>query len=382
MRKIWLGIKESMVLLLLYPIARFYGKRHNIWIVCERGTDARDNGYHMFKFLRKTHPEIDLYYIISESSTDKRKVEELGKVITYKSIQHYFVQYAANVRMSTHIYGFATQPTFYKIVNRHRKFPGVSISLKHGITKDDLPQLYAENARLDLVIAGSKPEYDYMLKHFHYSEKNLQYTGFARFDNLIDYSQGNQILVMPTWRNYLSDQCEDDFCDSEYFEKWQSFINSPKLIDKLRSTGIKLVFYPHHEMQRFIKLFHADYENVIIANKEKYDVQALLRTSDLLITDYSSVFFDFAYMNKPCIYYQFDEAKYRENQYHKGYFDYRTMGFGEVVKREEDLIHIVGEYIDLNFANKECYKSRYQSFFPLHDDKNCQRIYNAILEIM
>lgn len=44
----------------------------------------------------------------------------------------------------------------------------------------------------------------------------------------------------------------------------------------------------------------------------KYDVQQLLKESLLLITDYSSVFFDMMYMNKPVIFYQFDENQYRK----------------------------------------------------------------------
>ena len=382
MRKVFLGLMETILLLFFYPLARLYGRTRNIWIICERGTDARDNGYHMFKFLRNEHPEIKVYYIISNSSADKKNVDQIGKTIPYKSIKHYFFQYAAQVRMSTHIYGFATQPTFYRIANKYRKFPGLSISLKHGITKDNLPLLYAENTGLDLVIAGAKPEYDYMLANFHYKEKNLQYTGFARFDNLIDTSSGNQILIMPTWRNYLSEQNEEVFCNSEYYKKWQSLLNSPLLFSELEKNNIKLIFYPHYEMQRFIHLFHSDYPNAVIANKDEYDVQVLLRKSDLLVTDYSSVFFDFAYMNKPCIYYQFDEAMYRENQYHKGYFDYRSMGFGEVVENEEELIQVVGEYVAHSFVSKDYYQARHKSFFPLHDNKNCERIYKAILNLM
>ena len=63
---------------------------------------------------------------------------------------------------------------------------------------------------------------------------------------------------------------------------------------------------------------------------EKY--QELFKKGALLITDYSSVAFDFAYLKKPVLYYQ------STNDYHfnldESYFDYETMGFGEVCRSE------------------------------------------------
>jgi len=53
-------------------------------------------------------------------------------------------------------------------------------------------------------------------------------------------------------------------------------------------------------------------------------------SSSLLITDYSNLFFDFAYLKKPIIYTQFDYEEYRKTQYKKGYFDYTIHGFGPV----------------------------------------------------
>ena len=60
----------------------------------------------------------------------------------------------------------------------------------------------------------------------------------------------------------------------------------------------------------------------------------------VMITDFSTVAFDFAYLKKPLIYYQFD------NNYHfdveSGYFDYDEMGFGPVAKTSEELRNDIG----------------------------------------
>jgi len=50
--------------LLPFAKARYHGKQ--IWLVCERGTDARDNGYHMFRYLCRL-PLSDLYRSITMS---------------------------------------------------------------------------------------------------------------------------------------------------------------------------------------------------------------------------------------------------------------------------------------------------------------------------
>ena len=81
-------------------------------------------------------------------------------------------------------------------------------------------------------------------------------------------------------------------------ENSKSFINNQNLIDYLDKNDLELVFYPHFEIQRFLKDFHSVSPRVIIASFNDYDVQELLMNSKMLITDFSSVFFDFAYMGK------------------------------------------------------------------------------------
>ena len=98
-------------------------------------------------------------------------------------------------------------------------------------------------------------------------------------------------------------------------------------------------------MQRYIKYFDTENENIVIADKENYDVQELLMDSKLLITDYSSIFFDFAYMKKPLIHYCFDKLSH----YKPGYFDFRKEGFGKVTSKEDEVIKLIDKYINDNF---------------------------------
>ena len=115
-QKIWHKLKFGFILLvewIKYQICwviasvlkRCSKEYRDLWIVSERGREARDNGYWFFKYLRKKHPEINACYVISEDSADKEKVESLGKTVRYRSLEHYLKCAASEVKVSTHIVG-------------------------------------------------------------------------------------------------------------------------------------------------------------------------------------------------------------------------------------------------------------------------------------
>ena len=97
-----------------------------------------------------------------------------------------------------------------------------------------------------------------------------------------------------------------------------------------------------------------------------------------MITDYSSVAFDFAYLNKPVIYYQFDLEDYRKKQYREGYFDYEKDGFGPVSFNRKEVLNEIKYYIKTDFNSKKKYSNNMKKFFLFRDRKNSERVYRAI----
>lgn len=380
-KKLFIFCKEFVLLLFLYPCSRIW-KEKDIYLFSERGYEAKDNGYYMYRYFKEKFPEKCSYYVIDKNSEDIKKIESLGGVVFYGTIMHRIKFYQAKYCISTHIGGYTPNIDFYlKLLNKGFFSDKKIVSLKHGITKDDIPQLYAKNTRLDLLIAAAKPEYDFMLKQFEYKKEVLKYTGFARFDGLHTYETKNQILIMPTWRKYLQEVSKKDFINTEYFIKWNQLLNDNELIEAIEKENIDVVFYPHFEMQKYIDLFKSSSNKIIIASSDKYDIQNLLKESKLLVTDFSSVFFDFAYMIKPCVYYQFDKNKFVDGHYSKGYFDYEMMGFGEVTSSNKEIISILKEYIRRDFNMKDEFKRRAENFYELHDDNNCKRICEEIIKL-
>jgi CDP-glycerol glycerophosphotransferase (TagB/SpsB family) len=375
----------TLIPALLYKIYLKLSKK-NIWLICEQHNTARDNGYHFFKYMNKEHQEIKTIYAIDFDCKDYQLVKSIGKVIKWGSLKHYFYYMACTYNVSSHKDGNPNQFIF-TILHLYLNLFNNRVFLQHGITKDNIPMFYQENTKFKLFICGAKKEYEYITKNFHYNKNEVVYTGFARFDNLIDFEVNDkQIAIIPTWRNWLGRETnaltkEQNFLETEYFIKWNSLLNNKKLIDYINQNNINIIFYPHIMMQKFVNNFETKSSNIKILKANEKNIQELLKESVMLITDYSSVFFDFAYMKKNINYYQFDYEEYRKKQMPEGYFDYKENGFGPVFETEDDLVNNIIKLIDNKFKVDEKYKQRMDEFFEKHDKMNCERIYQEILKL-
>lgn len=360
----------------------------DIWLISERRDEAEDNGYHLYKYIRENHPYKKVYYIIDKKSKAYKKIEKYKTVIQHNSLKHYIYYFLSDKHISAfQFFGVPETPFLWRleekgIINKKKIF------LQHGITKEMLPFLKYEKTKYEMFICGAKPEFEYIKKNYGYPSENIKYLGFCRFDNLHDYKEKKQVLIMPTWRQWLGMTNEDNdiikdeqnFLDSEYFKVYNSLINNSELEEVLKNNNTKLIFYPHPEMQRFIKFFKCNSNDIIIAKRNESDLQKLLKESKMLITDYSSIAFDFAYMKKPLIYYQFDQNKYYNNHFEKGYFDCNRDGFGPVIKNEQKLIKYIEDLLRENI-NTQKYIDKSEKFFEIYDTNNCNRTYDAICNI-
>lgn len=360
-------------------------KRRNLWLVTELKDTCRDNGYHFFKYVRINHPDDYCFYAINKNSKDYKKIEKIGNVINFGGIKYWLYYMAADKNIITNK---ATDPShlIFYIAHKYLNLYNNCVFLQHGIIKDDIPMFYYKNTKFKLFICGAQKEYEYLKEKYGYPKDYIKYTGLARFDNLYDTSiNKKQLLIMPTWRNWLGRDTnllgeKENFESTEYFKNWNNLLNSKEFIDYIESYNLIVKFYPHYQMQKYIAYFKTSSPNIFIVKDSNEDIQELLKSSALLITDFSSVFMDFAYMRKPVLYYQFDEEKYRKYQLQQGYFDYYKNGFGPIVKTQNELIKEIKKF-NLNFKPNEMYLSRMNEFFKLKDKHNCERIYNEIKKI-
>lgn len=361
-----------------FPFSNLFFYKKKIWIISERGYDARDNGLFFFEYVTNKHPEVNCYYAIHKKSPDYKNVSKNKNILEYGSFKHIFLFSCARAKISSTVNGFAPNKYYAKYILKHH-LQGKNIGLKHGIFKNIHPNYFKVNSHLDLIICGARPEYEFVKDNFGFKEEEVAYCGLARFDNLHNISSKKQILVMPTFRIPLSGCSDNEFLETDYFKKWSDFLSK---LDKMVPENISVIFYVHAVFQKYAHLFENRYENIVVAKFADYEVQKLLIDSSLLITDFSSVFFDFAYMHKPVVFYQFDEAYYFKEHYQKGYFDYRENGFGDVCVSSVDAIAFTLQIIKREFQIDSFYENRIDNFFVLNDKHNCERIFERIKNIL
>ncbi len=382
---------SSFKMLLALIVAPFYKMhRKHLWLVMERRTEARDNGYWFFRYLCEKHSEIDAVYVISPNAVDAQKVMSIGNTIAPGTLRHWVYYFAAQYNISSQKDGNPNAAVCFVLEN-YLKMNNHRIFLQHGVTKDDIKWLYYKISNFEMFSCAAQREFEYVKSQLGYPPAVTKLVGFARYDNLLTpHETKRQILVMPTWREWLGRTSSDtmkfesskNFTDSEYFKVWNAFLGNRQLVSLLNQAEYRLVFYPHSNLQKYIADFHMlQTDKIIIADSTHYDVQQLLMESTALITDYSSIFFDFAYMNKPIAYYQFDYGKFREGQYQEGYFSYIEDGFGPVFYTEQDLLNWISESIQKEFANEGRYETRVKEFFTFRDTNNCERTYEAICNL-
>ena len=385
-KRLWIYLKNLFLLAALWPVSVLLRKTNkayrHLWLVAERGFDARDNGYWFFRYLREKQPHINACYVIDSSSPDYEKVARLGKTIPMGSVRHYLMYLAADRLISTHVQPAAPDLVAYYHLRQKGIHPrGKQVFLQHGIIKDELKSLKYPTLKVDFFACGGKMEYDYIASQFGFPEGVVRYSGLCRYDNLIRGNQpSNEILVMPTWRgsNYPQGKA---FYETAFYKHFQALLNNPQLARMLEERDLKLIFYPHIELQKELDKFKSPCERIILADWHDYDVQTLLLRCKLLITDYSSVFFDAGYMEKPVIYYQFDQEEFRQVHYKEGYFSYEKHGFGPVVQTEEALMDALLRYAQNDFQMGKEYHDRLDAFFPMRDEKNCERTFQIVYQL-
>ena len=368
-----------------------YKGKKQIWLINDNKYKARDNGEYFFRYLRRLNPNnIQYYFIISKNCSDFNRLETLGNVIDYNSSTYlnYFLN--ADKIITSIMDSWSNNP----FGDNGRYFLDLYnfdyIYLKNDIIKDDISRFLNKiNYNFDLIIASSNKEYKYFLNNnFGYNKNIIDLTGSPKYDNLKIIQKNLRkekiILIYPTWRMYIkgtrdliNNKCikSENFKNTTYFKFYNDLINNKKLLDYMKDNnyfGI-LCLHPNFEEQYSHFKNNEIFKVIKICNTEK-----ILVKSSLLITDYSSIFFDFAYLEKPIIYTHFDYNEYRNKQFSKGYFDYKRDGFGKICFTLQCIIEEIKFEIQNKMIMRKIYKMRTRKFFKFFDEQNCYRTFISI----
>lgn len=372
-----------------------YFKRKEIWLISDRLKKADDNGEAFFTYMntKGKNKKINTYFVLDKDSDDYERLSKLGNVVSFHSTKYKILALLCDKFISSqgddYVFNrFFNLSYLYKDIQHKQKF----VFLQHGVTQNDLSSwLTKTNKNISLFVTTTKMEYQSILDYaYYYNENQVKCTGFPRYDYLYNDAK-NIITFMPTWRAYLASNMniqtdsrvlKQGFENSTYCQMYQQLLSNKKLCDAAEEYQYKIKLMLHPTMPReCIGYFDCDDRIEILDRNIRY--RQLFAESKLIVTDYSSIAFDFAYLRKPIIYYQQDVEEFYSGKHtlSRGYFDYEKNGFGEVEYTSEALINRIIEYMKKGCQLKEFYRDRIENTFLFNDKENCKRVYEEIMKL-
>lgn len=215
-----------------------------------------------------------------------------------------------------------------------------NVTMPGSTTAEYQAHFNAESRRWNYLISPNQFSETIFKRAFNFNNQFLSY-GYPRNDRLVNqaadvhaiqaikqriigHTNGRVILYAPTWR--------DDF----YIRKGEYKMDLPfslAHVCELLGPDDVLIIRPHYLVAESISLKGFETQVKLCVNE---DINDLYLISDLLITDYSSVMFDYAILNRPMLFYPYDLAHYQDDI--RGfYFDYHQVP-GPIVTNEPDFL--------------------------------------------
>lgn len=256
-----------------------------------------------------------------------------------------------------------------------------------------MPGTSTEQYKNNFILEASR--WDYLIAPNEYSEKifkqafqfqnNILEIGYPRNDELVNNKNnqklqdglkekiigkknGRVILYAPTWR--------DDYFIKKGSYKFYMPFSLEKMV-KCLGQDDTLIIRPHYLVGDSIDI--KGYEDRVKVCMDEA-INDLYLISDLLITDYSSVMFDFAILQRPMLFYPYDMAHYKEKL--RGfYLDYNEVP-GPIAEDEEKLYEFIRNFVSQGqFSGYDRKKERFEQLFcSWESGEASQKITNLIVE--
>lgn len=361
------------------------GKDSEKWLIGGAlGEHFDENSAALFKYIRKNHPDINIYWVVNKNAECIPEIKKYGKFIYRHTIKTGLTALNAKVIICTH----SISADICRLSQKYFKKP-LSVYIDHGIR--GFKRHPKNSFDFDIITSSGCIEKKFKTKWEGTSGKNVHITGLPMQDTLlvknkkyIKHNENRKILFMPTWRPWLVTRKNLFFSgrkqlvNSEYFKIILDLLKNRDLKQYLKEKNITLECLLHRNMHIFYNEFkHIFSNNHIKLADININVQDCLVSADLLITDYSSVCFDFMLLNKPVIFFQFDRDRYRKAV--EPLIDYETDLFGPVTFTVNGLISEIRKTADNNFKyNYSKHQNIKDGFIKYSDSKNCERVLKVI----
>ena len=335
-----------------------------------------DNPLDIFLELQKTHPDLKFFWTIGAGT----KAPEGATGVRFES-----KQWLDLLASAEYIVANTSLPWYFRKVAGQtylQTWHGTPLKrLVHDIppgslTKSYLDTMDREAAAWDYLISPSPFCTEVLPRAFGYKGKVLE-TGYPRNDRLKNYSAADRqairealgvhdnktvlILYAPTWRDYQR-TATGNWDLVSYLE--------PNI--KL-PAGFQMMFRGHTNTHNVSSTKAAG--NSLDVTRYP-DVTELYIAADVLITDFSSVMFDFSVTGKPIIFLAPDLERYRAER--GFYFDFEAEAPGPILATEAEVIETLGKLPEMAKTFQSAYKHWQQKFNSLEDGRASERVLGAV----
>lgn len=248
------------------------------------------------------------------------------------------------------------------------------------LTRDEMLKTYDNDSqKYDYFVSPNRFATEKFLSSFKLDKNKIIETGYPRNDFLINISSDKVnllkdkykiprnkkiILYAPTWR-------DNSFTSKGYTHELKVDFN---LWNKELGEDYIVIFKPHY----LIINRYENLEEFLYTFNEQIDINELYVMSDILVTDYSSVFFDYAILNKPIIFYMYDLKDYEENL--RGFYldIYKDLP-GEIFEDELQVINTIKNISEYAENKRDVLAEFNKRYNYLQDGHSSRRIIKKII---
>lgn len=363
-------------------------KKGSVWLFSDRIDNAGDSGEVVFKYINEHTPNgVRPIFTIGRAASDevKNRLEAIGEVVYFEDTEFKYYFLLADKIVSSSAGEFTInafeddRPYFVDMYHFDFYF------MNHGVNCGDCSAWlnhYNKNIKI-FFNTGVNERQAIIDGRYNMTADQCVITGLPRFDALYD-DRKKQLLVLPSWRKSIKGAYDDKtssvyydgFVNTDYYKFYNGLINDERLLAKMREKGYTGLFCLHPIFRKQAVDFQKN--DVFAINEGFIDYNKVFAESSVMVTDYSTIAFDFAYLKKPIVYTQFDKEEFYKTQtYDKGFFEYERDGFGPVCYDLDSAVDALIKIIDKDCEND--YIDRVTNFFVNIDKNNSKRVIDAVL---
>ena len=355
------------------------------------GRGYSDNPKAIYEYLRSQNQDLNYIWAIKHHKQKNIQIEG-AKVIEYFSIPYFYYlarakYWVVNCKLPAYIlkkenqvylqtwHGTPLKRLGHDIVldNKDATFYRSKMSAKEMYETYDI-----DVRKYNYMISPNPYSTNVFESAFQINRERLIETGYPRNDILVNTSKEEievlkekmglpkdkkVILYAPTWRDNSYVTQGYTFKLQVDFKKWQDLLSDEYVV----------IFKPHYLIINDFNI--QQYKGFVYEASATSDIAELYLVSDILITDYSSVFFDYSILNRPMYFYMFDLEEYA-SELRGFYFDiYETLP-GPIVENEDDLLKALTsnsyDYKKLELFN--------QQFNQWHDGRSSEKVCDILFK--